>query len=164
MSGIDAERDRVELFMARSAVEEHKPFLAICRGIQVLNVALGGTLWEDVMSLAPGAMDHDLPDSMPRNHLTHTISIETGTSIARIMGTTDSWVNSIHHQAIRDVAPDLEVTAVAPDGIIEAAEITDHPFAIGVQWHPENLVADDPAMLNLFSSLVESGSRQPSRV
>ncbi len=164
MDGVDAERDRVELFMARAAVEEQKPFLAICRGIQVLNVALGGTLWEDVMSLVPGAMNHDLPDSMPRNHLAHTISIGAGTSIAHIMETTDSWVNSIHHQAIRDVAPDLLVTAVAPDGIIEAAEVTNHPFAIGVQWHPENLIADDPAMLKLFAGLVESGSRQPSRV
>jgi len=164
MDGIDRERDQVELFMARAAVEEQKPFLAICRGIQVLNVALGGTLWEDVMSLVPGAMNHDSPDSVPRNHLAHTISIDAGTSIARIMGTTNSWVNSIHHQAIRDVAPDLEVTALAPDGIIEAAEVTNHPFAIGVQWHPENLIWDDPTMLKLFSGLVETAARQPSKV
>jgi putative glutamine amidotransferase len=77
------------------------------------------------------------------------------------MGKTMSWVNSIHHQAIRDVANELKVTATAPDGIVEAAEVPGHPFAIGVQWHPENLIGDDPAMLALFKGFVKAATRLP---
>ena len=159
MWGIDPERDRTEFYVTRATMTMRKPVLAICRGIQVFNVALGGTLWEDVMSLVPGALDHALPDEMPRNHLAHTITLEADSLIARQMGKNESWVNSIHHQAIRDLAPDLIVSATAPDGIIEAAEVPGHPFAVGVQWHPENLIQDDPVMLSLFEGLVETAAQ-----
>ena len=161
MWGIDDERDRTEIFMARAAVRESKPIFAICRGIQVMNVALGGTLWEDILKLVPDAMDHDLLDHMPRNHLSHTVNLSSGSTTAQLMGKTISWVNSIHHQAISDVAKDFEVTAIAPDGIIEAIEISEHPFAVGVQWHPENLIDDDPGMLALFEGFVQASARQP---
>lgn len=156
--GIDPERDRTELFMARAAVTYRKPFLAICRGIQVLNVALEGTLWQDIPSQIPGAFNHDDADDQPRNHLAHTVEVQQDTRLARLMGKGESWVNSYHHQSIRDLAPDLVVTATAEDGVIEAAEITEHPFAVGVQWHPENLVDDDPAMLAIFGGLVEAAA------
>jgi putative glutamine amidotransferase len=162
--GIDRERDRTELFIARTAVAGHKPILAICRGLQVLNVALGGTLWEDISSMIAGAMEHDLPDHMPRNHLSHTISLEAESHLYRLIGGDSNWVNSIHHQAIRDIALDLHVTASAPDGVIEAAEIREHPFAIGVQWHPENLIHDDEAMLSLFRGLVHSSTNEHALV
>lgn len=161
MWGIDSERDRTEIFMSRAAVDEGKPILAICRGIQVMNVALGGTLWEDIHSLVPESIDHDLPDHFPRNHLSHTITLSSGSTIAHLLDKDVTWVNSIHHQAIRDLAKDLEVTAEAPDGIIEATEISGHPFAVGVQWHPENLINDDPSMLNLFKGFVQVTTRQP---
>ena len=164
VAGIDRERDRVELFMARAAVARRKPILAICRGLQVLNVALGGTLWEDITSLITGAMEHDLPDHMPRNHLSHTVRIEAGSQLSRQMGEHSGWVNSIHHQALRDVAPELLVTAIAPDGVIEAAEIPEHPFALGVQWHPENLIHDDEAMLSLFRGLVHASINEHALV
>ena len=157
--GIDSERDRTELILAREAVQQRKPILAICRGIQVLNVALGGTLWEDIGSMVPNALEHDLTNGTPRNHLAHPVQIRPDSHLARIIGKTECKVNSIHHQAIRDLAPELMVTAHAPDNVIEGAEIPDHPFAVAVQWHPENLISDDPAMLALFRGLVEAAAR-----
>lgn len=161
LRGVDPARDRTEIFMTRAAVSQRKPIFAICRGIQVMNVALGGTLWEDIKSLIPDTIDHDLPDHMPRNHLSHKVTLSTGSDVAWNMGKTSSWVNSMHHQAIRDLAQELEVTATAPDDVIEAAEVPGHPFAIGVQWHPEVLIGDDPAMLALFKGFVKAATRQP---
>jgi putative glutamine amidotransferase len=156
--GVDPERDRTEIFMARSAVTRCKPFLAICRGIQVLNVALGGTLWQDIPSQVSGAFDHDASGEQPRNHLAHMIEARPDSLLSRLLGKSQSWVNSYHHQALRDVAPELTITATAPDGVIEAAEMPEHPFAVGVQWHPENLVHDDPGMLALFAGLVRAAA------
>ena len=154
--GVDLERDRTEIFIARAAVTRRKPFLAICRGIQVLNVALGGTLWQDIPSQIPGSLDHDASDEQPRNHLAHIVEARSDSLLARLLGKSQSWVNSYHHQAVRDLAPELAITATAPDGVIEAIELAGHPFAVGVQWHPENLVHDDPGMLALFSGLVQA--------
>lgn len=158
MWGIDHERDRTEFFFSRAAVAQQKPFLAICRGIQVFNVALGGTLWEDIPSLLPNALVHDTLDSEPRNYLAHSVSIVPNSLLARTLGKTESWVNSLHHQAVRDVAPDLAVAATSSDGLVEAVEVPGHRFALGVQWHPENLIADDPAMLALFKGLVQASA------
>ncbi len=154
VAGIDADRDRVEIFVARYAVETAKPLLAICRGQQVLNVALGGTMWEDVESQVDGSIRHDYNLAYPRNFLPHTVDIQPDSLLAHALGRTQTPVNSLHHQAVRDIADRLTVTAVAPDGIVEGLEVAGHPFAIGVQWHPENLVQDDPAMLALFEALV----------
>jgi putative glutamine amidotransferase len=160
LRGVDPTRDRTEIFMTRAAVNQRKPIFAICRGIQVMNVALGGTLWEDIKSLMPDTLEHDLPAHMPGNHLSHEVSLVTGSDVAAQMGKTTSWVNSMHHQAIRNIAKELEVTASAPDDVIEAAEVPGHPFAIGVQWHPEVLIGDDPAMLDLFKGFVKAATRQ----
>ncbi|MGD2077935.1 MAG: gamma-glutamyl-gamma-aminobutyrate hydrolase family protein [Chloroflexota bacterium] len=157
--GIDRERDRTELFVARAAVAQRKPFLAICRGIQVLNIALGGSLWQDIPSQIPGAVNHDTSDDQPRNHLAHTVSLRPDSLLARLMGHRERWVNSYHHQSLRDLAPELVVTATAEDGVIEAVENPGQPYAVGVQWHPENLVDDDPAMLAIFAGLVEAAAR-----
>ena len=161
--GVDRERDRTEIFMARAAVARQKPFLAICRGLQVLNVALGGTLWHDIGSQIANAIEHDAADGLPRNHLAHVVEAEPDSLLANYTGRHESWVNSHHHQAIRELARDLEVTATAPDGIIEAVELRGHPFAVGVQWHPENLVHDDPGMHALFAGLVEAAEHSASR-
>lgn len=156
--GIDRDRDSTEITLARMAVAEEKPILAICRGLQVFNVALGGSLWEDIELLVPGSIIHNLPDEFPRNHLAHPITTVAGSRIAQHLGKNESWVNSIHHQAIRDLAPELAITATAPDGMIEAAEVGGHKFAVGVQWHPENLINDDSAMLNLFKGFVTASA------
>ncbi len=158
MYGIDPDRDRVEIAVARQVVEMRKPFLAICRGHQILNVALGGTLWEDVKTFMPQAIRHDHFRGFPRNHLAHSVTAVSDSHIVRMMGKTEIQVNSLHHQGVRDLAPELRVTAVAPDGLIEGSEIPGHPFAVTVQWHPENLIHDDTSMLSLFRGLVEAAS------
>jgi putative glutamine amidotransferase len=152
--GIDGERDRIELFLTRAAVTSNKPLLAICRGCQVFNVAMGGTLWGDVASQMPAALKHNYYRSHPRNYLGHTVAIDADSRLYQVIGQPTTWVNSLHHQGIRDLAAGLVATAVAPDGLIEAIEVRDHRFAVGVQWHPENLIHDDPKMLALFKELV----------
>ena len=154
---IDPEQDETELTQTRWAMEEGKPLLAICRGIQALNVALGGTLFQDIQAQNPGANKHNWPyPKFPRNRLTHTVAILPETRLARIFGTTTLPVNSMHHQALKDVAPGLKIVARAPDGIIEAVEATEHPFALAVQWHPEELVDTDSRTGHLFAALVET--------
>jgi len=157
--GIDRDRDRVEFFMARAAVAQPKPLLAICRGHQVFNVALGGTLWVDVSSQMPDAIKHDYFGVHPRNYAAHSVKLQPNSKLSLCLGRDQTDVNSLHHQGIRDLAPELAAVAVAPDGLVEAVEIVGHPFAIGVQWHPENLIHDDPAMLSLFKGLVAASEQ-----
>jgi putative glutamine amidotransferase len=160
---VDTDRDRVELFLARQAMAANLPLLAICRGHQLLNVALGGTLYEDVLEWMPGAIKHDYFGQNPRNFQAHTVTIEAGSKLARTLGRQEATVNSLHHQGIRDLAPGLLAAAYAPDGLIEGVEAVEHPFALGVQWHPENLIHDAPEMLSLFRGLVEvAATREPA--
>jgi len=156
VGGIHEDRDRVELFLARKAVKARLPLLAICRGHQVLNVALGGSLWEDVQQLMPNGIKHAFFDEFPRNKIIHSVCIESNTKLAACLQAGEVPVNSLHHQGIKQLAPELTATATAPDGLIEAVEISEHPFAIGVQWHPECLVDDEPMMLGLFEGLVSA--------
>ena len=153
LGGMDAMRDEFEINLVHHLVEIEKPFLAICRGIQVLNVALGGTLWEDVFDLMPSAMKHAYFGE-GRTLVPHTVDVEPDSCLAYYLQTTQARVNSLHHQGLKMLASDLRATAVAPDGLIEGVEIPGHPFALGVQWHPECLIDDDPAMLRLFEGLV----------
>ena len=157
--GIDRDRDRVEFFLARAAVTRPKPLLAICRGHQVFNVALGGTLWVDVSSQMPNAIKHDHFGVHPRNYVAHDVKLQPDSKLSLCLGRDQTDVNSLHHQGIRDLAPELTAVAVAPDGLIEAVEVVGHPFAVGVQWHPENLIHDDPAMLALFEGLVTASNQ-----
>ena len=154
-----AERDDTELALARWATDGGMPLLAICRGIQVLNVALGGSLFQDIQAQIPDAERHDWYPNYPRDRLSHTVSVKPGTRLARISGDTSLEVNSLHHQAVKDLAPGLVETGRSPDGIIEAIEAPDHPFAIGVQWHPEELAGGDARAQRLFDSLVEASRR-----
>ncbi len=158
LRGIDEDRDRVEILLARDAVQTRKPFLAICRGHQILNVALGGTMWEDLASQMPGTIRHDYYGVGARADRPHTVQVRKGSRLAAILNSADVPVNSLHHQGLRDLAAELSVSAAAPDGLVEGVEIEGHPFGIGVQWHPENLVGIDPAMHNLFVSLIEAAS------
>ncbi len=159
MYSIDPIRDEFEIKAVRYAVQQEKPIFAICRGIQVFNVALGGTLWEDVHSMLPNAIKHDYYKHHSRNHLAHTVDVEPNSCLAYHLQSTQVQVNSLHHQGVKELAKEARVTAVAPDGLIEAIEIPGHPFALGVQWHPENLVQDDPAMLRLFKGLVTAAQQ-----
>ncbi len=156
-SNIEADRDRVELVLARWVVEKEKPFLAICRGIQVLNVALGGTLVQDIPSEVPDALEHSFERGIvERDYHAHPVKIAADSRLAQVMQTEIVQTNSWHHQAIKQAASKLKVTAYAPDGVIEAVEVPGRRFAIGVQWHPEWMFEDQPEMLRLFEGLVEA--------
>ena len=131
-------RDRTEIALIRAARELGKPVLAICRGPQVLNVALGGTLVQDIPSEVPGALEHNPQDD--RAARVHDVAINPGSRIADAIGATNITVNSLHHQSIKDVAPGLRITARAPDGIIEGVESdSDDWWVMAVQWHPEEM-------------------------
>ena len=132
----DPERDTYERALIAAALAAHKPVLGVCRGAQILNAALGGGLYQDISAQVEGALRHRDWHSYDSNG--HSVTVADGSWLAGIYGAGDMLVNSVHHQAIRRLAPDLRFTAIAPDGIIEAVErIDDEQFLIGVQWHPE---------------------------
>lgn len=137
----DPIRDRYEIRLVRRAEERGIPVLGVCRGVQVLNVAMGGTLWQDIATQVEGTLVHR--DWHRYDETGHSIRLAEGSWIARVYdGRLALEVNSVHHQGIRDLAPDLRATAWSPDGIIEATEcIDDRRFFVGVQWHPEWLEA-----------------------
>jgi putative glutamine amidotransferase len=158
MYGIDPDRDRIEFNLIHWAVKEEKPFLGICRGAQVFNVAMGGTLYGDIASDAPNPpLKHNWFPGYPRDKIAHPISVSEDSRLANVLGSPLVEVNSLHHQAVKEAAPGLEVAAQAPDGIIEAIELRAHKFALGVQWHPECL-QDRPEMRGLFAELVKAAS------
>jgi len=148
-------RDTTELALIREAKHRRTPILAICRGIQVLNVALGGTLIQDIRAECEGALDHD--DGRPRKTRTHTITVEPTSLAASALGTTECSVNSLHHQSARDVPAELKVTARSPDGIIEALETRDPDWwVLAVQWHPEEMTdSPEPWDRGLFHAFAE---------
>jgi putative glutamine amidotransferase len=128
----------MEIALIKAAREMRKPVLAICRGPQVLNVALGGTLIQDIPDEVPGALEHNARDD--RAGRVHAVEVEPGSLLADALGSTSVSVNSLHHQSVLDVAPGLRVTATAPDGVVEGIESSsDAWWAIGVQWHPEEM-------------------------
>ncbi len=154
VADVSSARDALELWLARRAVEDGLPLLAICRGIQVLNVALGGSLWQDVPSQVPGALNHH--QTAPRSEPTHRVKLlGEGTLLHAASRARELAVNSFHHQAVKRLGEGLREVAWAEDGLIEGVELPGHPFALGVQWHPEDLVGHDPAAHGLFAALVE---------
>jgi putative glutamine amidotransferase len=146
------ERDRAELILARQALAAGVPLFGICRGIQLLNVAAGGTLVQDIGTGVQGRVKHS--QTAPRFYPTHTVEIENGSVVASLLGTTSLRVNSFHHQSVKSVAPGFRVTARAADGVIEAIE--GPGFAVGVQWHPECMWKEDRTFLRLFEGLVDA--------
>lgn len=154
---VDLTRDSIELKMIQAAMSDGKPFLGICRGCQVLNVGLGGTLYTHLPDQLPSALDHSYPGSM-RTVLVHEVKIEEGTHIAEILGEPIIKVNSLHHQGLKDIAPSLRVAGHAPDGLVEAVELPNHPFGLAVQWHPEWLT-DQESTRTLFRKFVEAAGK-----
>lgn len=156
---IDEERDRFEVELIHAARGRDLPFLGICRGLQVLNVALGGTLYQD-LSYRAGTDPAHLSPRERRGEPAHGVAIAPGSRLADILGPRDMPVTSTHHQIIRDLAPDLAASAVAPDGVIEAVEGPGR-FLLAVQWHPERMARRQPDQLALFRALVEQAKRRP---
>jgi putative glutamine amidotransferase len=159
---VNPARDRFEAALTRRALAEGMPLLGICRGIQVLNVAAGGTLIQDIPTECPGALAHGTSLALPPDHIAHSVTVAPASRLALALGLNDTApaaaytvpVNSRHHQSVAEVADGYVVTAVAPDGVIEAIERDGGGWVVGVQWHPENMAPANGAMASLFSTFI----------
>jgi putative glutamine amidotransferase len=158
---VDPARDLVELQLARWAIHDRMPLLGLCRGIQVINVALGGTLWQDIATELPAALKHDYWPSTEfgRDYLAHPVELTPNSRLRDVLQRGQLEVNSMHHQAIRRLSPRLVATAVAPDGVVEGIEgNAGDQFLIGVQWHPEVFAPTDHGTRRLFSELISAAN------
>ena len=157
---IEPDRDRDEITITRWAMADRKPLIGICRGIQVIAVAAGGSLIQDIPSEGPGLVLHkklrNAEQERPDEDIVHTISLAPSSRLARIVGAGTISVNSFHHQAVRAVPSPFEIVGHASDGVIEAIEHRDHPFLIGVQWHPELMPGSPVSAAGIFSAFVQA--------
>lgn len=165
----DPPRDAVEVALVKWALADRKPVFGVCRGLQLINLAAGGTLYQDLADQRPGSVKHDyfpFRDGFARDYMAHDVEVTPDTRLARAAGSTRFRVNSMHHQGVRDLGDGLVVSAVAPDGVVEGLESpADHHFLVGVQWHPEVLSDRDSRMKRLFEDFVrEAGSYREQRI
>lgn len=155
LGSVDPPRDRIEWQLIGAALERGLPILGICRGCQLLAARIGGRLYQDIASEFPGAIQH--AQKAPRNHESHSVALAAGSrGRAMLEGRDEVWVNSFHHQAVRSLPEGWRTFAVAPDGLIEGFERQEGAFAMGVQWHPEGLVDDDPLQRRVFKAFVSA--------
>ncbi|MGH9889210.1 MAG: gamma-glutamyl-gamma-aminobutyrate hydrolase family protein [bacterium] len=158
----DKDRDRVELALAKWAIEEGKPVLGVCRGMQLINLAAGGTLYQDIAEQKEGAIKHDYfpfgGQTFRRDYLAHDVAVTPGTRLAKVFGAGALKVNSMHHQGVRDVGQSLAVTAMADDGLVEGLEADGEAYVVGVQWHPEALTDNQESARRLFEDFVSHAS------
>lgn len=152
---VDAARDEMEIELVQLAARHQKPLLGICRGAQVINVALGGTLYTDIADQLKGALKHDYFPGYPRETLAHKVKIMDRTRLEEIIGEDEIQVNSLHHQGLARIGEELRVSAWSPDGLAEAVELLGHRFLIGVQWHPEWLT-HHPRHFALFEAFTQA--------
>ena len=157
---IDPDRDRSEMDLLSKAIEIHLPFMGICRGIQIVNVALGGTLFVDVKMDRPNSLKHDYypASEYPRDHYAHSMEILPDNRLFDIFGKDKLMTNSLHHQGLNQLGTGLTPVAIAPDGLVEGVQYSENPFGIALQWHPECL-PEDPNMQNLFSAFITESKR-----
>lgn len=152
---ISVARDKCELNLFKKAYKRKLPILGICKGMQIINVALGGNLYQDIDAQVSNALGHK-PIGIAKDELYHTINIKRDTKLYNIFQSEEEYVNSNHHQSIKDLGDNLIVSAISEDGIIEAIEYKDERYLIGVQFHPECLVKKHPQFLRLFKQLVSA--------
>ncbi len=156
---IQTERDTVELTMARWAVADKKPLLGICRGFQVMTVTAGGALYQDIATQLPAAGRHDFLQrrgGFSRDYLAHEVLLDADSRLTQVVGAQKFAVNSLHHQALQSIPDPFRVVGHTPDGISEVIEVPRHPFCLGVQWHPEELVEKDEKARRIFTAFVEA--------
>ncbi|MFC4076609.1 gamma-glutamyl-gamma-aminobutyrate hydrolase family protein [Salinithrix halophila] len=159
---VEPERDRMEIILVRFMVKASKPILAICRGCQILAVALGGNMYQDLAHQREGLLQH--AQLAPRDHPAHGVEVMEGTLLHRITGWGTGRVNSFHHQAVRDIPETCRVSAVAPDGVVEAFEGVSTSFLLGLQWHPENTAATDSVSQEIFNAFVRACAGESQKV
>ena len=148
------QRDNHDIAVAKYFMNEiKKPILGICRGIQIMNVAAGGTLYQDLE--IEGKFEHHFGDKYPRNYPWHDLKIEKGSILEEIYGKTEIRINSFHHQAVKDPGKDIEIIAKSADGVPEAIVQKNHPFSVAVQWHPE-MMYDSEEQLKLLKAFVDA--------
>lgn len=160
LGAVDSQRDELEIGLCRQAVKQRKPVLGICRGMQLINVALGGTLWQDIPSQWDGAIAHQLlsEEQNPLTREMHRIQIKPGCRLAAVLGCLEIGANSSHHQSVKTMAPGLEAIAHAPDGIIEALE---GEGVLAVQSHPETFwQGSEPRWFTLFEHFVRAAEKR----
>ncbi len=158
LEAICPERDIYEIELVQSAQRSNKPIFGICRGLQLLNVALGGTLYQDINLSIPSALQHQ--SKAKPDEATHAITISSQSLLHSIMNETKVLTNSFHHQAIKDLAPDLVVNAQSSDGVIEGVESPGPDFILGVQWHPELMIEKHSNMLKIFQAFLEAAKKR----
>ncbi|MBA4543946.1 MULTISPECIES: gamma-glutamyl-gamma-aminobutyrate hydrolase family protein [Thermoactinomyces] len=155
------DRDEMEIALIEQFNAQRKPILGICRGCQILNIAMGGDMYQDLPGQKKAVLQHQ--QKAPRSHASHTIQIAEDSLLYSIFAKSLIKVNSFHHQAVRKVVSPLKVTAVASDGVIEAFESIAHEFVVGVQWHPESMVAKDDHAKRLFRAFVAACEKRKEK-
>ena len=151
------QRDSMERKLFPLALETGKPLLGICRGIQLFNVMLGGSLYQDIPTECPSDVEHH--ETPPYDKVAHPVTVEQGTPLYQAVGVTQMGVNSYHHQGIKELGKGLRVAAKAPDGMVEAVYLPDHPFALAVQWHPEFSRLGDENSRRIFEAFVKAARK-----
>lgn len=162
----DPARDRTEMLLIRWALADHKPILGVCRGIQIVNVACGGSLYQHLPEQLPQSIKHDYfptPSQPARDYLAHSVRLEPSSRLHRLLGQPSVQVNSMHHQGIKRLASSLTPTATAPDGLIEGVEARGNQYLVGVQWHPEELVDQHQPQRRLFTDFLTAAGAYRSR-
>ena len=154
-------RDDMEIFLARRALKKNLPVLGVCRGMQLMNVAAGGTLYQDMYAQITDRPILRHTRTAANMHPRHEIRIENDSFVYGSFQTDRVWVNSYHHQAVKTLAPGFRITARSPDGIIEAIEHTGRKFVVGVQWHPERLWRTEPVHRNIFAEFIRRCGNLP---
>ncbi len=159
-SDVQPDRDEMEVTLSRWATADEKPLLAICRGIQVLAVSAGGTLIQDLPTELPDATLHNYVYIKEGSHditeLIHDVALDPESHLSRVLETTQLRVNSMHHQAVKSVPSPLQIVGHSSDGVVEAVELPNHPFYIGIQWHPEVLVDDHESARKVLGAFVQA--------
>jgi putative glutamine amidotransferase len=160
---VDERLDEMELFLVQHALQQNMPILGICRGMQLLNVALGGTLYQDITAQCPGSMEH-CHRKLQRNMLTHNVYIEEGSRAEQIFGSNEIRINSLHHQAANEPGPGVRITGRAEDGIAELLEVPSYRFVFGIQGHPEELYTTEQSAARLFAAFIQACSERQESV
>jgi len=157
---VDEERDKGEFDLLKCVMDSGLPTFAICRGIHTINVALGGTLYEDLPDLVGDKVNHRLP---PREPVAHVVNINPDTRLIQILNESEVSPMSWHHQGIKKLAPGLIASALAPDGVIEGIEMPDHPWLLGVQWHPELTAETDEKQQALYNAFINAATMNKNK-